>query len=88
MPLFGKSEEQKAAEAQHMQFLRGMSDGTVELASLGEKLSSTAAAAGIKQGKEAKLIDQAFRGLVERMLNNGTFSLRRKSKSSSPPGKP
>jgi hypothetical protein len=60
VPLFGKSEEEKAAEAQHQELLRGMADGTVELAGLGERLSSTAAAAGIKQGKEANLIDQAF----------------------------
>ena len=69
MPLFGKSEDQKAAEAQHMELLHGMSDGTVELDGLGGKLSSTAQAAGIKQGKEAKLVDQAFRGLVERVLD-------------------
>ena len=70
MSLFGKSDEQKAAEAQHQELLRGMAAGTVELAGLPEKLSSTATAAGIKQNKQEKLIDQAFRGLCDRILED------------------
>ena len=70
MPLFGRTEEQKAAEAEHMELLRGMSDGTVELAGLGDKLASTAAAAGMKQNKQAKLVDESFRGLCARVLDD------------------
>ena len=47
-----------------------MSDGTGRIAGLGEKLSTTAAAAGIKQGKQAQLLDGAFRELCERILDD------------------
>lgn len=70
MPLFGKTEEQKAAETEYEQLLLGMSAGTVELAGLGQKLSTIAEAAGIKQSKQSKRIDGAFRGLCERILDD------------------